>query len=189
MTQEQFLREIVQRLQNCGIPLMIAGSLASSYHGEPRSTNDIDLVIDPTADQLEAFVASFSEDYYVSPEAAREALRQRGMFNVIDLTGGWKADFILRKTRPFSVEEFGRRIPARIFDESVSVVTPEDAILSKLEWSRESGSQRQYRDALGVAVLHWTNLDRSYLTHWGRELGISSLLEQLMADAEATRPQ
>ena len=184
MSQKDFLAKLIAKLENSGIPYMISGSLGSSLHGEPRATNDIDLVIAPTVAQLNSFIQSLSTDYYVSPEAAQEAFRNRSMFNVIDHQTGWKADLLIRKDRAFSLEEFGRRISANILGVEVTVVSPEDAILSKLEWSKESESELQFRDALGIAVVQWDNLDRDYLRKWARELSVENLLETLLSNAK-----
>jgi len=171
MSQKDFLARLVMKLENAGIPYMISGSLGSSLHGEPRATNDIDLVIAPTARQLDIFVQSLGEGYYVNGEAAQEAFRDRATFNVIDYQAGWKADLIFRRNRPFSLEEFRRRIQGN-----------EDAILSKLEWFGES--ERQFRDAQGVAVVQWDTLDKEYLRKWARELNVEDLLENLLRNAE-----
>lgn len=184
MSQKDFLARLVMKLENAGIPYMISGSFGSSLHGEPRATNDIDLIIAPTARQLNTFIQSLSEGYYVSSEAAREAFRNRSMFNVIDYQTGWKADLIIRKGRPFSLEEFRRRMLGHIVGIQVFVVSPEDAILSKLEWSKAGESERHFRDALGVAVVQWVVLDKEYLRKWARELKVEDLLENLLKNAE-----
>jgi len=187
-SQRDFLARLVARLDAAGIPFMISGSLGSGFHGEPRATNDIDVVIDPTEAQLNVFIQSLGEGYYVSPEHAREAFRNRRMFNVVDHRTGWKADLIIRKDRPFSVEEFSRRMAGNILGIAASVVSPEDAILSKLEWSKKSQSARQFRDALGVAVVQWESLDRRYLRKWARELAMEQLLDDLLSGAAELRP-
>lgn len=156
--------------------------------GSHEATNDIDLVIVPTVAQLTTFIQSLSEGYYVNPEAAQEALQNRSMFNVIDYQTGGKADFIIRKDRAFSVEEFRRRISANILGIQVSVISPEDAILSKLEWSKESQSERQFRDALGVAVVQWQRLDKAYLQKWAQELSVPDLLATLLSHVEKLQP-
>src|SRR6266516_3903725 len=110
MSQSDVLGNVVQLLSAAGIPYMFSGSLASSTYGEPRSTQDMDVIIDATRAQLDALVASFGGgDYYVSPEAAAEAFRERSMFNVIHLDTGWKVDLILLKQNPFDAEQFRRR--------------------------------------------------------------------------------
>ncbi len=156
---------------------MVAGSFASAVHGLPRTTQDIDIVIDPTSlAALEQLVRSMPEDdYYVDLEAAREAHRARSMFNAIDQSSGWKVDFILRKNRAFSREEFARRTPLLLLDVPVFVATPEDTVISKLEWSAlAGGSERQRRDVAGVLATVGTRIDLPYIERWVTELGLSS---------------
>lgn len=136
MNEGKFLQLLVNELERAGIPFMITGSLASGYHGEPPMSYDMDLVIDASVTQIDNLVAASADRCYVSAEAARQAVRARTMFNVIDLTSGIKADLIIRKERAFSETEFARRKPARVLGVSAIVVTAEDSILSKLEWHR-----------------------------------------------------
>ncbi len=170
-----FLARLVAALDGAGIPHMIAGSFASTLHGVPRTTQDIDVVIDPTRSSLETLLTSLpAAAYYVSGEAARDALARRGMFNVIDLATGWKADLVVRKARTFSVTELTRRVRRRMLDVDVFVATPEDTILSKLEWSKLSGgSERQLRDVAGIVEVHGVALDHEYIEHWAAELGVT----------------
>jgi len=188
MTQQEFLVQIAQRLESVGIPFMVAGSVASSFHGQPRATNDIDLVIDPTPAQLDQFLALFADPYYVSPEAAREALKQYSMFNIIEFTAGWKVDLIIRKQRPFSIEEFRRRKAVLLQGHSLPIASPEDTILSKLEWNQITPSERQLHDALNVAMGQWPTLDLAYLRKWAPPLGVADQLEELLDTAEAQQP-
>jgi hypothetical protein len=183
--QDEFLGRLIERLEKAGIPYMVAGSVGSSLHGRPRATQDVDVVIAPTQEQLDGFVASLGETYYVSPEAVREALQHRTMFNVIDIEAGWKADFVIRKTRPFSVEEFQRRRRVDVMGRSVWVVSPEDVILSKLEWAKGHSSQVQFSDALGVAILHYEGLDLDYLGKWAKEIGVEDQLARLLEAAKS----
>jgi len=188
MGQTETLARLVKKLGDARIPYMISGSLASSLHGEPRATNDIDVIISPTAAQLENFLQSLGDDYYASPDAAQEALRYRRIFNIIDQQTGIKADLVIRKDRPFSREEFTRRKPVELLGIKVFVLTSEDAILSKLEWSKSGESERQFRDALGVAAVQWENLDRDYLRKWARELNVEELLDRLLDKAARLQP-
>jgi len=185
MSQADVLQRVIAELNRAGIPFMISGSVASGYHGESRSTYDIDIVIDADLSQVSSFVGGLAESCYVSVTAAEEAVRQRAMFNVIDLDSGIKVDLILRKVRPFSVEEFNRRQRAVISGVDAYVVSAEDCILSKLEWSRMGESERQFRDALKIAELSKdaSNLDLAYLEHWAKDLSVEQLLERLLNEA------
>lgn len=182
MSRTSPLAAIVRELDRAGIPHMLAGSFASSYHGDPRTTNDIDLVIAPTRASLEAFIRSLDPAaYYVSEEAALDAFRRRGQFNVIVLESGWKVDLILRKDRAFSRSEFERREPAAIDETQVFVATAEDTIVAKLEWARAGESERQLRDVMGILELRGSGLDLTYIERWVAELGLSAEWEQAKA--------
>lgn len=110
MSAEGLLRTISVALQTAEIPFMLTGSVAAAYHGAGRATMDIDLVIDQSPRQLEVFVSAIdAAGRYVSLDAAREAMTNRTMFNVVDSASGWKADLIVRKQRLFSETEFARR--------------------------------------------------------------------------------
>jgi len=161
---------------------MLAGSFASSFHGTPRTTQDIDLVIDPSPDTLRAFVSLLPpEAFYVNLDAALEALQHQGQFNVVDLATGWKVDLIIRKHRPFSVEEFGRRHAADVLDTTVDVASAEDTVLAKLEWARLGESERQLRDVAGIVAVKGASLDRAYIERWAASLGIADLWERVLA--------
>lgn len=159
---------------------MVSGSLGSVLHGEPRATRDVDVVIDPGEESLAALLNALGEDWYVSRDAAATALRERGMFNVVESATGWKADLVVRKDRPYSVEEFSRRRPADICGVRAFVVSAEDSILSKLEWAKAGGSGRQREDAAGVVRTNAASLDRAYLRRWARELGLEDELEEIL---------
>ena len=112
MTQDAVIAIIADHLDALGVPYMLVGSLASTRHGAPRMTHDADIVVDATAARLLALVGRLAGAFYMSEEATREAARRRGMVNAIHLETGLKVDLIVRKDRPFSVEELGRQ-PAR----------------------------------------------------------------------------
>jgi len=177
---QRFLEKLVRRLDAAGIPHMVTGSVASTYFGEPRQTRDVDVVVDPSPEAVDSFVASWKGEGYADLTAAREALAERGMFNIVDYETGWKADLIVRKARAFSRSEFERRRPARILGVDTWLATPEDVILSKLEWSRESGSTRQQEDAAAVVRISGEGLDRAYLERWAAELGMKDILLRLL---------
>ncbi len=188
MSQQTLLGDLVKLLEAAGIPFMLTGSHASSHYGKPRATNDLDLVIDPTREQLAAFVASLGDRYYVSAAAAQDALARQFMFNIIDFSTGWKADLIIRKNRPFSAEEFGRRKVQSLHGIAVPLASSEDVILSKLEWHKLTPSERQLQDALDVAVAQWGALDQDYLRKWAQTLGVAETLETVMQRAQKARP-
>ncbi len=173
MSLPGLLARLAATLEAAEVPYMLTGSLASTLHGEPRSTQDVDVVVVLTGSSLAALLRALPEDqYYVSEDAAREALRRQGQFNVIDLETGWKVDLILRKRRPFSVAEFERRETRELLGVRVPVCTAEDSVLSKLEWAKlGGGSERQLRDVRGVVERRRGELDLEYIERWAEELG------------------
>ena len=147
MTLEALLTLISEVLSGARIPYMLTGSLAAAYHSAPRATQDIDLVVDANVDSLlTAAKALRDEGLYVSDDAVREAASTTGMFNAIDPTSGWKVDFIVKKGRPFSIDELNRRQDIEFMGLTLSIAQAEDVILAKLEWAKLADSERQLRD-------------------------------------------
>jgi hypothetical protein len=179
--EQEALYRLLQALEGLGIPHMVTGSVASSYHGRPRLTHDADVVIDPTPEQIDALVAGLLQSgHYVDGQRARDALRRRLQFNVIDLDSAFKIDLILRKNRSFSREELGRRQAVELAPGfRVALASPEDTILSKLEWAKKAGgSEKQIDDAAGVLAVN-PGIDRAYVERWAAELGVLDLWREL----------
>ena len=178
MTAAAVLAAIVAALDAAEIPAMLTGSFAAAGHGAGRATMDVDLVIDPTASQIRAVVASLpAAQYYVSLDAALEAQALESTFNVIDLVTGWKVDLIIRKSRPFSRTEFDRRMSIDFDGVSLAVATVEDVIVAKLEWAKLGGSARQLDDVAALLRVNRPTIDRAYLDHWIGELGLDDQWE------------
>jgi hypothetical protein len=177
------LADVIGRLDLAEVPYMVTGSLASSYHGEPRSTLDVDIVIDPETATLERLVDALLEaSFYVDRGVATQALAERSQFNAIS-GDSVKVDFIIRKARPFSVTEFARREPADLLGTMGYVATAEDVVLSKLEWAAASGSDRQVRDAAAIVAIDEA-LDRTYIARWAAALGVSEAWRSISEAAD-----
>jgi hypothetical protein len=186
MTLGELLAAIGQRLAGASIPYMVTGSVASSFHGEPRTTRDIDIVIEPTPEALDAFVRSLPADaFYVDLETARAALAERGQFNVIETASGWKADLMIRKDRPFSIEEFARRQPADLLGTPTFVASAEDLVIAKLEWAGAGQSDRQLRDVAAILAISGDGLDYPYIERWVSALGLDEAWSQLHPNAKS----
>ena len=178
MTQEEVVARVVEVLERSGVPYMIAGSFASNLHGRPRMTQDADIVVDVDEAAALRLARTLAPEFYVSEVAVREAVRLRRLFNVIHFDTGLKVDLIVRKQRPFSVEELGRRERGPLGARDAAFATAEDTILTKLEWARDGASDRQYGDALGVIAVQAARLDWGYLERWADTLGLRDLLER-----------
>lgn len=154
---------------------MLTGSLAGSYHGAPRATQDIDLVIDAPVDHLMALAERLRDaGLYVSDAAIREAVSTRGMFNAIDPESGWKVDFIMRKDRDFSRAEFAARRTIEFMGVSLGLAAAEDVVVAKLEWAKLGDSERQLRDVAEILSIQGGSLDHDQIARWVEELHLET---------------
>jgi hypothetical protein len=158
---------------------MVVGSLASSFHGEPRQTRDIDLVVEPNLSDLERFRESLDpDDFYSDAGAMLEAIERRSSFNIIDIGSGWKVDILVQRDRPFSKLELSRRTAVELLGTETFVASPEDTVIAKLEWAAAGDSERQFQDVAAILAVQGEALDADYLNHWIEELGLGDAWEQ-----------
>jgi hypothetical protein len=182
MTPENALQTLLDRLDEFGIPFMITGSFASNAHGVPRVTQDADVIIETDVRSLLRMMKELEQDFFGDAEAAREAFATTRILNLIHRDTGFKIDIILRKPRPFSLEEFKRRRKINFLGRDRWFATPEDTILAKLEWSKMGESERQFADAVQVARVQGDRLDKPYLEKWAPELSVANLLRRLFSE-------
>jgi hypothetical protein len=179
--EEDALLRVVGALERLDVQYMVTGSVASSFHGRPRATNDSDIVIDPGPEQVRRLAAELvSLGFSVDLTRALDSLRRRLSFNAIETTSASKIDLIIRKDRPFSHEELRRRLRVPLWpDTKVAMASPEDSVLSKLEWAMKAGgSEKQLQDAAGVVEVN-PGLDRPYVEKWARELKVLDLWRRI----------
>ena len=181
MNERELLVDSLRRLNRTGINYYLTGSMASNYWGIPRTTHDLDFVIQMPPSSVPRIIQEFSGDFYIDEAAARGAYQPPYQFNAIDTRSALKVDFWLPKPEPFGREMFARRVSVRLFDEPAWICTAEDVILHKLLWNRISPSDRQIADAAGVVAVQADALDKTYLRHWAQELGITDKLEGLLS--------
>lgn len=175
MNELDVVRDVSRRLEEAGLAFMLTGSMAMNYYATPRMTRDIDLVVALELASVATLETLFVPDYYLSVEAARQAVRQASMFNLIHQESVIKVDFIVRKQSPYRQVEFERRQRARVDDFVTWIVSKEDLILSKLTWAAPSHSELQLRDVKNLLA---TGVDRAYLDQWADELGVKELLAE-----------
>lgn len=181
MEPSDLLRLLAETLERLGIDYLVTGSMATIAYGEPRLTNDLDVVVALPMEKLEAFCAAFpDEDFYVSRDAAREAIRDRRQFNIIHFASGLKIDVIVPKADAFeqSRQQRGRAL-AIGQDRPVRFASPEDVILRKLQYYQMGGSDKHLRDIAGVIKIQGTRLDLTYLDAWADRLGVSEIWEEV----------
>jgi hypothetical protein len=177
MTQADLLRYVVDTLEALGIDYMITGSQASIYYGEPRFTQDIDIVADVEVTHIDALAARFrAPDFCVSSDAVRDAVAGRGQFNIVHPESGLKVDVVVRKDTPFARAEFGRRHRQPLLTgREAFFARPEDVILHKLLFVRQGASERHLRDIAGMLRISGAEIDMAYVEEWARRLGVEEL--------------
>lgn len=175
--QLEFVKQIANRLDTAEIPYMMTGSMAMAVYSVPRMTRDIDVVVEYGPEDAHRLAGLFEPDCYVDVDNVRGAAVEQGMFNIIHKEWLIKADFIARKDEPYRKIEFERRRVIDVEGTRLAVVAPEDLVLSKLCWAKDSGSELQQRDVRQI-IGSSPDLDWSYLKKWAAKLAITSLLEQ-----------
>lgn len=179
MTQTEILLNIIDIFNKHKIEYMITGSFASNLHGVPRATFDTDIVIKADETSLAKFTKEVSKEFYVEEKTGATALGQSEMFNIVHYDTGFKIDLIPIKHRSYSEIEFSRCQPIDFAGRKCWFSSPEDAILSKLEWAKIGASEKQFSDALGIVKVQRDKLDWEYLHKWAKELSVVDLLDKI----------
>jgi hypothetical protein len=179
---------VTDLLEKMGISYAVGGSMSSSVHGMMRSTMDVDIVADLRLEHIAEFVAALSGAFFADDEMMRDAINHRSSFNLIHLETAYKVDIFIPKQREFDRMQLKRRMPSQITsnpEKYIYVTSPEDIILSKLEWYRMGGevSDRQWRDILGVLKTKAEQLDSEYLRHWAKILKVEDLLDRVITES------
>jgi hypothetical protein len=177
----ELLRRVKDVFERQRIFYFVTGSIASISYGEPRTTNDIDVVVAIQESQVRAICDAFpSPEFYVSEEAARDAVRTHFQFNILHPATGLKVDVII-----LGDTEFDRTMVKRVHqlqladDLLVTMIAPEDVVLNKLLFYREGGSDKHLRDVAGVMRVHGVN--RQYIAEWANRLGVNDIWEAVVA--------
>jgi len=154
-------------LEAVDIPYFVTGSFASSAHGIPRSTNDIDIVIAPSREQLRLLLQHLSDSEFATDlEDVFDAFERQSLFNIVDYSTLWKIDFIFKQHTPFDASRFNRRGIIEIAGVLLYTASPEDILLAKLRWAKLGESERQMNDAVGIIQVQRENLDVEYVSRW-----------------------
>jgi hypothetical protein len=179
--EQEFLKDVIARLESGGVMYAVTGSVASNLWGIPRTTHDVDVVVVLSAADVERMASLFADKYYVSEPAVRDAVLRCSMFNVIDSTCGLKADLWVTKDDPFNQSMLSRRRRMEIVPgQEAYVGSPEDVLLHKLVWHKITPSERQLADAAGIAAVQVGSLDLPYLRDWAARQSTADLLEEVL---------
>ncbi len=189
MDSFDLLRIVVGAIDALGLRYFVTGSTATIFYGEPRFTNDIDVVVDLDESQVAEFCRQFSPaDFYVSESAALEAVRQKALFNVIQPASGLKVDVIIPETSDFNASRFARVRRLRVADDlEACFASPEDAIIKKLQFYQLGGSEKHLRDITGMLKTCQGQIDEPYIGQWSRQLKLDEVwqaVQQRMVEPE-----
>jgi len=179
---KKILLKIILILDRLNLDYFVTGGFAVSVWGRPRATFDIDIVIElvePDAKDLMKALREIFKAGYIDEDAMKEAIKYQKEFNFIDSESGSKIDFWIKKDDELTVQKFKRRKLEKIQGQNVYFVSPEDLILSKLEWYQKSGSTRQLEDIESVLKISGDKLDMNYLNKWAKKLGVFKILNRL----------
>ena len=181
---------LIRVLDALGIAYALGGSLASSIYGMRRFTQDADITVKPFLPVADKFFDMVKDEFYISEEAIQEALRSHGSFNLIHFETSFKIDLFVQGPSEFEQQLLIRSRRVKLTDTAsreVCVVSPEDIVLLKLRWFRDTGgtSERQWGDVMGVLGVQGDALDYEYLTGRARKLGLDELLDRATAEAQA----
>jgi hypothetical protein len=179
--------KVTKVFEELGVAYLIGGSLASTLYGMVRTTQDSDIVAEMRLEHLSTFVTALQDEFYLDEEMILDAIRRNSSFNMIHRESMFKVDVFIPHPRPFLQSQLMRAQRQTFAFEgnlSAKFASPEDTILSKLEWYRMGGevSERQWRDILGVMKTRAGDLDLDYLRSWANELKVDDLLERALKE-------
>ncbi|MBI3018115.1 MAG: nucleotidyltransferase [Deltaproteobacteria bacterium] len=177
-TELKVLEIVTQKLEKAGMGYMITGSIAMNYYATPRMTRDLDLVIELNKSDIPKLLSLFQKEFYIDEQMILEALKHEGLFNIIHNDWVIKVDFIIRKTTPYRKLEFSRRKKVKLEGFSFWIVSPEDLIISKLSWAKESMSDFQLRDVQNL-LEGVENLDLKYIEKWVKDLALDKPYQKI----------
>ena len=169
---------VCNKLEQANVPYMLTGSFASNFYTVPRMTRDIDIVIELQRTNKERLIQVLKNEFYISPDAINEAINHQSMFNVIHNESVFKIDFIIRKNASYRETEFQRRKQIDLDNQLIWIVSPEDLIISKLFWAKDSSSQIQLRDIQNL-LRSVKDLDQTYLNTWIQKLQLESTFKKV----------
>ena len=178
----ELLEIVVGILDRLNIPYLITGSMAAMAYGEPRLTNDIDIVAAIENRHIAGLLEAFpSDQFYLSEDAMHEAIRRQRQFNIIHPASGLKVDIIIREDTPFNISRFSRtrRIKPGAGYEA-NFAAPEDVILMKMRYFKEGGSEKHLRDIAGIIKISGSEIDHAYISFWAEKMDLTEIWEKVM---------
>lgn len=179
--QANLLKNISLFLDDNKIPYMLTGALSVIFYGRPRASHDLDFVVEINKSEVKQVLTAFkklSTEYEVQPDAVREAIKKKSIFNIIHLPSYLKLDFWLLTDDPFDKVRFARKQRVKLLGQYMWISSPEDTILQKLRWYQEAQIEKHIVDAAFVYKIQ-KRLDKKYLKSWAKKLNVTKFLDKL----------
>lgn len=180
------LGSVAEVLDAIGVEWAVGGSIASTAYGEPRSTNDVDIVAALDHVHVSLIHKRLGTAFYVDTEMMHAAISARGSFNLIDERTFIKVDVFVPTPGPLGLGQLERRRVHPVgAHSSIQILAPEDVVLQKLRWFDIGGRQsdRQWRDVVEVLRISGKDLDRGYMQRVCTQAQLDELLHQAWLDA------
>lgn len=189
VNQVEVMMKVTATLERLGIAYIISGSFASSAHGNPRATMDVDLLAALKSEHVRLLFDDLKSEFYVNEQSMLRAVRTKHHFNAIHFDTSFKVDIFIAEDSGFDIKQLERATLEVVSEDQQSkayVATAEDTVLAKLDWYRRGNevSEQQWKDILGVIEVQGERLDLDYLSHWAKELRVSDLLEQAIKEVK-----
>ena len=187
MELSEIIKIFIAALDEIGIEYFITGSVASISYGEPRFTNDVDVIANIKVSHVKEIFEKFStEQFYLSEIAIMEAIQHRSQFNIIHGASGFKIDVIVLQRNPFDQSRMKRVRDEVIYNDlPVKISSPEDVILMKMKYYQEGESEKHVRDIHGVLSQRYDSLDLDYINEWSERLGVTEIWKKIQEQSEA----
>lgn len=172
---------VFDALEAAAIPYMLVGSLASNFHGIPRSTRDADFVVELSPDSLRRLAAHLPAGLTLGSQGAFEAVTGTTRY-LISLSGSaFVCELFVLSDDAHDRERFRRRQSTRVLGHAATVASAEDTIVTKLRWATGAHREKDRADIRNVIAVRHADLDWTYVEHWAAEHGTSALLADLKA--------
>jgi hypothetical protein len=180
----QLAADLHQIFETANIPYYVTGGVAAIAYGESRTTQDLDVVMAVARNDIPTFATLLEQAGFYVPGVEDATSGRMHTLQVTQMNTIYRADLVIADINPYEQLKFARRQAYRLNGKTeVYLASPEDVVVNKLRWGKQSQSQKQWRDVLGVLKAQQEILDYEYMHHWAAEFDLSSDLEQVTLEA------
>ena len=186
MELHDLLKYLINAFEKLRIRYFITGSIASMFYGEPRFTNDIDVVADIKVEHIKGLLKLFPEDkFFLDEDSIRDAIIHRHQFNIIHPASGLKIDIVIFKGDDFDNSRFRRLKRSSPIEKTLAnLASPEDVIVMKMKYYKEGESEKHLRDIASILKISGDNIDKDYIEFWAKKFHLSNIWKTILKKLE-----